>query len=232
MSPVPAPDKRWRKGPVHAGPFFVQTCIGHSRSDTMLARITRTYGGQEGTRVKMGTIFHVGENPPEGARVLTLERYRQLRQQGLAVEATDGGQAAPGAKPDAAPAAKPAPTRRTRVEPDSKPPASPPAPTARAGTRGRSRRRSQSEAPGEPRPLSRRGGGQGGSPDAPASSSPEDRQVGSLTIVQRGNRRRGPGGSPSTMLGSSSPGPTPSTDATPPGGEPSTTSPDNSAALD
>lgn len=198
----------------------------------MLARITRTYGGQEGTRVKMGTIFHVGDSPPEGMRAISLERYRQLKQQGLAEEPRDGGAAAPGAKPAPSPIGKPEPARRTRVEPDSAPPASPAPPAGRARARGNSRRRSQAEAPGEPRPLSRRAGGPDGKPAAPASSSQEARQVGSLTIVQRGTRRRAPAGSPSTTPGSSSPGPTSSTAATGPGGEPSTTSPDNSAALD
>ncbi len=196
----------------------------------MLAKIIRTYGGQEGRRVKAGTVFSVGEQA-QGLPVISLARFRQLQQQRLAEEYLAEGQvAAPGAKPAQPPRTRPAPAVPNKMEPDGKPgatnPAADPSPARR-----RARNKTQNEAPKEPRPLGRRpDGGQRGE-EQPASSSPADHQVGSVTLRQRGTRR-GSAGSQSTTPGSSSPGPTSSTPATGPGGAATTPPAPDSAAFD
>lgn len=195
----------------------------------MLAKILRTYGGQEGRRVKAGTIFAVGD--PQGDYVvITLARYRQLAQQRLAEEFTgDRNAAAPAAK-EPSPRNRRAPTPGNKMEPESAPrqaPA-PKTPTPRRAAR----RKGQEDAPKSPRPLSRQSGGPAGS-ELPASSSPADRQAGGVTFRQRGNRRgQGSAGSPSTTPSSSSPGPTSSTPATGRGGVRITKRPEDSAAFD
>lgn len=206
----------------------------------MLAEVTRTYGGLEGARVKAGTRFGVGKDYP-GLRTITLGRYKQLQGQRLVKEVDGAGQAAPGATANLEPQGKPDRTPRrgaeapppNKKEPDSQPP-------ARSRVRARSRKRTQEEAPPEPRPLVRQQPG-GHAGQAPASSSsPEVRQSGSVTLKQRGNRRKAPtsAGSPSTTPVSLQKGPgsttssrgsrggrTSYTPATDDGGEPSKESP-------
>lgn len=192
----------------------------------MLARIDRTYGGQEGHRVKAGTVFGVGKNYP-GLITISQARYSQLKQQRLAHEITaeeleanpppapKGERMAPGVH---RPVSKPAPDPANKVEPDSKPPqrapASPPARTA-------VRRRRQNETPPDPRPLERQNGGRPGRTPS-ASSSQEVRQAGSVTLKQRGTRGRrvaAPSdGSASTTPIDSPPGRTSRTGATVRGG--------------
>lgn len=198
----------------------------------MLARITRTYGGQEGRRVRAGTVFGVGKDHP-GLVTITEARYRQLKQQRLAHEITAADLAenpSTKAKPErhapgvSSPQAKPAPVPANKVLPDSKPPAAAAAP-AKASPRTAARRKGQNETPAEPRPLVRQNGGQRGR-TASALSSPEDRQAGSLTFKQRGTRGQRAGapsdGSPSTTPGPSRPGRKSPTVATARGGVAST----------
>lgn len=190
----------------------------------MLAEITRTYAGQEGRRIKAGTRFAVGVTI-EGLKTISLPRFNQLKAQRLAKE-VDGTALA-------APSAKPAPTPRRGAE---RPPPNKMEPPSRARptqpARSRSRKRTQSEQPEEPRPLDRP---QAGGPDGEgtaSSSSQEVRQTGSLTLRQRGTRRRTSAGSQSTTPASltkppaattskrgSRAGPKSSTPATPTGGD-------------
>lgn len=201
----------------------------------MLVKVIRPYGGQEGRRVKPGTLFSV-DAALDGFQTITTARWNQLRQMGLATAATPGDEtpAAPNAR-----RTRQAPDPANKVEPDSKPPRLPRQPSQRAGAR----KRSQEDTPKEPRPLARRPGSPAGRQEPAASSSPEDRQAGSVTLKQRGTRR-GSGGSPSITPGSppptpdantsspdSAPGLTSSMPATPSGGPASDPS-ENSAAFD
>lgn len=191
----------------------------------MLAQIVRTYGGQEGRRVKAGTVFTVHPTTRPGLIQISPARYQQLKASRLAAEFTGEQPAAPASRPaDSPPRGRLTPRRGTaptpdnKVEPDSQPK---PAPNPRR----LSRRRTQNEAPKEPRPLARRlPGGPDGDQEQAASSSPADHQVGSLTLKRRGVRGRRSGGSALTTPGPSAPGPMSSTDATAPGGAPTTTS--------
>lgn len=194
-----------------------------------VVEVTRTYGGLEGRRVKAGTRFAVNCTV-DGMKTITKPRADQLRGQRLVrdLDVTSAA-AAPGAKPAPQPRRGAERSPPNKSEPDSKP---------RPNPRRTSRKRTQTDEPGEPRPLARgrQAGGPDGTADA-ASSSREDRQAGSVTFKQRGTRRQGSGGSPSTTpvslskphaTGTSSPasrrGQTSSTPVTPPGGAPSTES--------
>lgn len=186
----------------------------------MLVKVQRTYGGLEGRRVKIGTIFSVDAPHPTGGQTISRARYNQLAQQrllaphsGTLAELT-ADEAMVNGRPSPMPRGKPAPTPANKVQPDSAPPAQKPSP------RRASRAKSQEESPKEPRPLARPAGGQTGDqhPDqAPPSSSQVVRQAGGVTLVQRGTRGRR-AGSPSITPGNSAPGPMPSTPATAPGG--------------
>lgn len=192
----------------------------------MLAKIKRTYSGQEGRRVKAGTIFAV-DKAEGGLPVMSLQRFRQLQQVGLAETVEAQGDD---------PQGKPAPKPGNKMEPDSRPQPgqrqrrAPPLTPSPA--RADARRRQQEDSPKPPRRL-RPAGGQSGTQEPPPSSSPEVRQAGSVTIKQRGTRRaQARGGSPSTTPSGSSPGQTSSTPATPPGGVTISKQPEDSAAFD
>lgn len=183
----------------------------------MLVRVQRTYGGQEGRRVKIGTILAVEEAHPTGGQMITRARYNQLVQQRLVtrllgdeIAAASEENKAPGVVIPSRNGDRPAAQPGNKMEPDSRPskPVRNPRQSARA--------KMQEESPKEPRPLGRRTGSQTGAAQ-PASSSPEVHQVGSVTLKQRGVRGRR-AGSPSTTPGSSAPGLTPSTPATALGG--------------
>lgn len=194
----------------------------------MLARILRTYGGQEGTRTKAGTVFSV-DKAVSGLRTITLARFRQLKSQNLAIEVTASQLADDPARPASSPAPRnrAAPTPRNRQEPDSQ---QPPAPSP--SQRVASRKRAQAEAPKEPRPLARRTGSLIGAEQIASSSSAVARPVGSSTLRQRGVRK-GSAGSVSTTPGVFARTETSSMPATPPGGAPTETKPEtDSAAFD
>lgn len=208
------------RGPVHAGPFFVQGpqamhlhCQDNvQEANAMLVRVVRPYGGAEGRRVKVGTVFSVDKEHP-GLLTITNARLRQLEGQKLVSREMEGGPAAPNAKPAPMPRSKPAAPRRTKVDPDGAPP-----PVRATTDRTRSRRKAQDENPKEPRPLVRRGGSPAGKEEQPASSSRPDPASPNATLKQRGLRRRGPAGVPLTTASGASPGRTSSTPATPAGG--------------
>lgn len=182
----------------------------------MLVTVTRAYGGAEGKRIKVGQQFWVRKPGtkagPKGVAEISYTRFQQLKAHKLAIESD-----APGApRPVKAPPPKPsrnrelAPTRqpRAKVEPDSKPAATP---DPRSSTR--------ENVPKENPPRPRAKAGQT-IEDPSSSSSPRAPQTGSSTLKQRGTRRRGSesAGSPSTTESSSSPGPMSSTPATGDGG--------------
>lgn len=182
----------------------------------MLVTVTRAYGGAEGKRIKVGQQFWAkkpgAKAGPKGMIEISYMRFQQLKANRIAIEAD-----APGApKPIKAPPPKPsrnrelAPTRqpRAKVEPDSKPAATP---DPRSSTRA--------SVPKENPPRPRAKAGQIIEETSSSSSLP-GHQTGSSTLKQRGTRRRGSesGGSPSTTESSSSPGPMSSTPVTGDGG--------------
>lgn len=193
----------------------------------MLVTVTRAYGGAEGKRIKVGQQFWArkpgSKAGPKGMIEISYTRFQQLKAHRLAVEAD-----APGA-PKPVKAAPPKPSRnrelapvrqpRAKVEPDSKPAATP-------DPRKSTRDNVDKNLP--PRPRAKAGQI---IPDASSSSSPPVPQTGSSTLKQRGTRRRGSesGGSPSTTESSSSPGPMSSTPATGDGGGTSDDSTDSAA---
>lgn len=193
----------------------------------MLVTVARAYGGAEGKRIKVGQQFWAKKpgtkDGPKGVPVITYQRFQQLNAQGILVPADAKG--AP--KPIKAAAPKPsrnrenAPTRepRAKVEPDSKPAATP---DPRASTREN-----------VPKDLPQRPRAKAGQTiaETSSSSSPLAPQTGSSTLKQRGTRRKGSGsaGSPSTTESSSSPGPMSSTPVTGDGGDTSGDSTDSAA---
>lgn len=210
----------------------------------MLVKVTRSYSGREGRRVKMGTQFSV-DVIREGYQTISLARYRQLKHVGLARAVNPADDEPPPAKVERPPRRGTAPKPANKVEPDSRPrPQSP--------RRASAKNRTQNEAPPEPRKIGLkldaahkpvpRNGGQTGK-EQPASSSPVVRQVGGVTLTQRGTRRGQasagspsitPGSPPTTPAAPTSPrgsrrGQTSSTPATDAGGEPSVASPDSAA---
>lgn len=90
----------------------------------MLIKITRTYGGQEGRRVKAGTVFFcglAGENPEfdKLGKTLTLHRGHDLINARLAERIdTVSTEAAPGADPN--PRRASPPERRTQAIPENR----------------------------------------------------------------------------------------------------------------
>lgn len=189
----------------------------------MLVKVLRTYGGQEARRVKAGTIFAVDEVLP-GFVTITATRARQLKTQRLIEEIRGTLPPAPEGQEAATPRRRPSALPGAKVEPDSAPR---PAPSSPARRHARARAK-QEDAPAAPRPLAH--GGQTGE-DSTSSSSPADRQVGSVTIKQRGTRRapRVAAGSESiTPASTSSPGRTSSMPAISVGGN-STAAPAGSA---
>lgn len=189
----------------------------------MLVAITRAYGGQEGKRIRVGERFWVAKpgsgKKPKGMREMTLQRFNQLKQQRLAVEATDA--AAPAAAPPkpgrATPPRRPAsPVPGAKVEPDSRPPGE--------------RREAHRRVPPPPPPINTRPGGSQTGEGGSSSSSQAAPQTGPSTLQLRGNRRgQRRAGSPSTTPTDSVPGPKSSTPATPNGGDTTTESGDGAA---
>lgn len=181
----------------------------------MLIEILRTYGGQEGVRVRSGRRFWVsqpgGGKKPSDVETMSPARFRQLQSQKLAAPVSDQGKAspAPKAKVDPPLRDKRAPAPRAKVEPDSNAKAADP----RAPFRARS--------PKAPRSEASRPGGPPGAKASTVSSSQAALPTGGSTLKQRGVRRgdKKPGGSPSTTPISSSPGQASSTAPTPPGGD-------------
>jgi len=183
----------------------------------MLIQILRTYGGQEGVRVRAGTRFWVAQpgsgKKPADVREMKPARFRQLETQGLAGKVVAGvgkPQPAPKAKVEQPARDKRAPAPRAKVEPDSTTPA--PA-DPRAPFRAQS--------PKDPRPASSRPTGRAGERAAALSSSQAALPTGGSTLKQRGVRRgdKKPAGSSSTTPSDSSPTPTSSMAPTPHGGD-------------
>ncbi len=167
-----------------------------------IAEITRTYGGLEGRRVKAGTRMAV-EKPVAGLQVITLGRYKQLVSAGLARPWTGSPTPAPAPRPAYAPQGQ---TVKQPIQ------------TAARSVKQAQKKAAARKNPGaplEPRPLVNPAGGQTGASES-ASLSPEDQASKKATLGLRGTRasRR----SQSITPTASSPGPTPSTPATGPGG--------------
>lgn len=194
----------------------------------MLIEILRTYGGQEGVRVRAGRRFWVSQpgsgKKPADVDTMSPARFRQLQTQGLAgpVVGAAQGKAAPAPK---AKVERPLRdtgtlTPRAKVEPDSTAPrpADPRAPF-------------KAQSPKTPRPEASRPGGLPGEKASTVSSSQAALPTGGSTLKQRGVRRgdKKPAGSPSTTPISSSPGQGSSTDPTPPGGGTTAGSEDSAA---
>ncbi|MAD98920.1 MAG: hypothetical protein CMB99_16460 [Flavobacteriaceae bacterium] len=193
----------------------------------MLIKITKTYSGQEGKRVKAGRVFFAG-NPKEApagfdeADILTTERGKQLIGVNLAKRIDEPTRrAAPGSKRPASP-----PGRKTKVEPTKrtqKEPAKSSGQTVATKKKPASTKKSKASGndptPAAPKKVkgaqtgSRTGQGQS------ASSSGAGRQTsGSTSGGQKKKRGQRSGGSASTTPTDSSKGQTSSTDATPDGG--------------
>lgn len=179
-----------------------------------IAEITRTYGGMEGRRIKAGTRLAI-DKEIEGLQVISLGRYRQLVQAGLARPWT-GSPIPPSAAPRPAYAAA-GQTVKQPIQTASR---------SVKQAQAKAAKRKNAEAPPEPRPLVNTAGGQTG-PSASSSLSPEDQASKKASLGLRGTRTSKR--SPSTTPSASSPGPAPSTPATAPGGA-STKAPKGSKA--
>lgn len=193
----------------------------HIRRHPMLIKITRTYGGQEGHRVKAGRTFW-GGNPkeaPSGCDIITHARAVQLLGANLAVRLDEvSTTAAPGApKRPTAPARRGAVVqepRTTKVEPRKLEGRA----TVKKAVPRKAGRGGSTKTPA----AKKTGADQTGSPTGKAAS-PSSSQAGHPTSTstsggpkpKRGQRS---GGSPSTTPGNSSPGATASTPATADGG--------------
>jgi hypothetical protein len=163
-----------------------------------IAEITRTYGGQEGRRVKMGTRFAIAK-PVGELPVITRQRFTQLVDAGLA-RAWDPA--------NKTPAPVPAYTGGLQVV------------KLKASNESRTAKKQRAKnagAPGEPRPLANPSAPGGLQPAVTLESlSPEAQASIKSNLGLRG--RRGSSVSRSTMRSASPPGPESSMGATAPGG--------------
>lgn len=165
-----------------------------------IIQITRTYGGQEGRRVKAKTRFAVG-NASDGLAVVTKARMQQLISAGLA-KIWD-----PNDKPDA-PTPTPGYTPGGQSVAQKQP---------NASRTARKLREKNAGTPGEPRPLANPAtGGLLQEPVKLESLSPADQASIKSNLGLRG--RRGSSASRSTTAGKQPPGPASSTPATERGG--------------
>lgn len=169
-----------------------------------IAEITRTYGGQEGRRVKRGQIIRVGETI--NGQVFTRSRFQQLKDAGLARDYDPN---------NSAPPKQPGPVARQTV-------VFKPLNESRTAKKARAK---NAGAPAEPRPLTNPALGGPAMPVKLALSSPEAQASVASNLALRGRRKLS--ASPSTTLSKSAPGQESSTPAMATGGA-STTGPDNS----
>ncbi len=195
----------------------------------MLIKITNTYGGQEGKRVKAGRVFFAGnpDDRPHGfedADVITTERGKQLRHAGLAKALNEDPprKAAPGSRPASPPGrqTKVEPTRRKKVDP----------PPNNGVVTGKQKRKTPTKkptasgvpkAPAAPAKISgpsAQPGSQTGKAQSASSSAADPQTKPSTSNAQKKKRGQRSGGSASTTPTSSSQSPTSSTDATQDGG--------------
>jgi hypothetical protein len=167
-----------------------------------IAEITRTYGGLEGRRVKLGTRFAI-DREREGLPVISKSRFQQLKDAGLAREWVPGGGAAPVSPGSVGPGValqtvKQKPLNQSRT--------------------ARKAQLKNAGAPAEPRPLTNPAIG---SPISQAvklaQSSPEDQARIAQNLGLRGRRKSSP--SPLTTPTKSPLGPESSTPATAHGGD-------------
>lgn len=168
-----------------------------------IAEITRTYGGLEGRRVKIGTRFAIG-SAVEGLVTITTARFTQLKDAGLAREYDPA--AKPGTVQPAYMAARQIVQQRQPIE----------------SRTARKARLKNAGAPAEPRPLTNPAIGGLSSTVKLAASSPEAQASVVSNLGLRGRRKSSP--SPSMTPTVSPPGPALSTPATAPGGATTTES--------
>lgn len=185
--------------------LFVLTRAANLKGKTMandfdMCVVVRTYGGQEGDRVKAGTRLSI-DKKRDGMITISRARYRQLESSKIVQPWKGEAPAAPGASPLVE---KP----NAKAERKS---------TIRAIARARTSAKQQAE-PIDPQPLTnaRRGSQTGAA--KPAQSSLGDQAQKPSTSKLRGNRRSA-GGSALTTPTNSRPGSTRSTDAMGAGGE-------------
>lgn len=169
-----------------------------------ILKVTRTYGGLEGRRIKAGTKLAVG-GKHEDLQVITAARANQLKNAGLAQPWTPEPA---GAKPAAPPRPNYAANRGAVVH-------QPIQTGKRAAAAHKKKAPRGAEAPAEPRPLENPASGQTGETGSSALS-PEDQASKKSTLGLRGTR--GSRRLPLTTASASPPGPPPSTPATRRGG--------------